>query len=146
MDHWSKKLRSDFLNRLTLLNYQPGCPEEHLKDGVWTFCLIKQLLHNLSKIWTYLFWPMVHWCKKCVDISKVTYGGRAKIENVKNDMLSDLHFNLRQQMLFLICYLNFYIYGALGKKAFCRILKRLFITWITGHTVQNSQICAFFAP
>ncbi len=71
---------------------------------------------------------MVHRCEKCGDISEVTSGGRAEVENVKNDRPSDLQFHLHQQMLLLRCYCIFYIYGALGKKAFCRILKRLFIS------------------
>ncbi len=28
----------------------PEYPEGHLKDNVWIFCLIKVLIHNLSKI------------------------------------------------------------------------------------------------
>ena len=43
---------------------------------------------------------MVHRCKKCGDISDVTSGGIAEIENVKNDRPSGFHFHLRQQMLF----------------------------------------------
>ncbi len=81
------------------------------------------------------FLPMVHRYKKCSDISEVTFGGRGEIENVKNDRLSDLHFHLRQQMLLLKCHCTFYMYGALDKKAFCRISKMWFITmisWITG--------------
>ena len=30
MDHWSKKLRPDYLNNLSLLNYHPEYPEGHL--------------------------------------------------------------------------------------------------------------------
>ncbi len=71
---------------------------------------------------------MVHRCKKCSEISEVTSGGRAEIENVKNDRPSDLQSHLRQQMLLLKCHCTFSIYGALGKKAFCRILKRWFIS------------------
>ena len=33
----------------------------------------------------------------------------------------------------------------LGKKAFCQILKRLFIGWITGQNVQRLQIFAIWA-
>ena len=51
-----------------------------------------------------LFWPMVHRRKKCTDISELTSGGRAEIENVKNDMLPVLQFNLCQQMLHFKCY------------------------------------------
>ncbi len=40
---------------------------------------------------------------------------------------------------------TFYIYGALCKKAFCRILKRWFISLITGQNVQKLQILLFFA-
>ena len=42
---------------------------------------------------------MVHRYKKYIDILKVTSGGRAEIENVKNDQPSDNHIHLRQQML-----------------------------------------------
>ncbi len=73
---------------------------------------------------------MVHRYKKCSDISEVTSGGTAENENVENDKVSDLQFHLRQQMLFLKYHFTFYIYGALGKKSFCRILKRLFISGI----------------
>ena len=40
---------------------------------------------------------------------------------------------------------TFYIYGALCKKAFRQILKRLFISWITGNNVRRLQIFAIFA-
>ncbi len=50
---------------------------------------------------------MVHRCKKGNDISEVTSGGRAEIENVKNDRPSDLQSDLRQQMLLLKCYCTF---------------------------------------
>ena len=92
-----------------------------------------------------LFWPMVHTCKKCGDISEVTSGGRAEIENVKNDRPSDWQANLRQQMLLIKCHCTFYIYGPLGRKAFCRILKICFISWITSLNVQKLQIFAIFA-
>ncbi len=59
---------------------------------------------------------MFHRCKKCGNISEVTSGGRAKIENMKNDRPSDLQLHLHQQMLLLKCYYTFCIYGALGKK------------------------------
>ncbi len=39
----------------------------------------------LLKIWQKLFWPIVHRCKNCSHISEVTSGGRAEIEDVKND-------------------------------------------------------------
>ncbi len=35
--------------------------------------------------------------------------------------------------------------GALGKKAFCRIFKIWFISWIMGQNVQKLQIFAIFA-
>ena len=88
---------------------------------------------------------MVHRFKKCIEISEVTSGGGAEIENVKNDMPSDLPFHLRQQMLLLKSHCTFYIYGALGKKAFCWILKRWFISRITGQNIQKLQILLFFA-
>ena len=141
MANWSKKYHSDFWNTLSLLNYHPEYHEGHLKDSVCTFCLIKLPIHNISKIWMILFWPMVHRCKKCSDISEVTSGGRAEIENVKNDRSSDLQCHLHQQMLLLKCHCIFYIFGPLGKKAFCRILKRWFITWITG---QNPDFRYFW--
>ncbi len=97
------------------------------------------------KNWMILFWPMVHRCKKCSDISEVTSGGRAEIENVKNDRPSNWHVHLRQQMLLLKCHCTFYIYGPLGRKAFCQILKRCFISWITSLNVQKLQIFAIFA-
>ncbi len=80
---------------------------------------------------------MVHRYKKCSDILEVTSGGRAEIENIENDKVSDLPFHLRQQMLLLKYHCTFYIYGTLGKKAFCRILKRWFISGIIG---KNSII------
>ena len=82
---------------------------------------------------------MIHRYKKCSDISEVTSGGRAEIENVENDKVSDLQFHLRQQMLLLKYHCTFYIYGALGKKAFCWILKRSFISGITGKNVHKWQ-------
>ncbi len=106
--------------------------QDILNYNVCTFSLIKLPVHDLSKIWTYLYWPMVHRCKKCDDISKLTSGGRAEIKNVKSDRPSDLHFNLCQHMLLLKCY-----YGVFGKKASCWILKILFISWITGQSVQR---------
>ena len=84
---------------------------------------------------------MVHRCKKCSEISEVTSGSRAEIENVKNDRSSDLQCHLHQQMLLLKCLCIFYIYGALVKKAFCQILKRWFISRITG---QNADFCYFW--
>ncbi len=49
--------------------------------------------------------------------------GMVEIENVRNDKMLDLQFHLCQQMLLLYikCHCTFYIYGSLGKKAFCRI-------------------------
>ena len=88
---------------------------------------------------------MVHRCKKCSEISEVTSGGGGEIEYVKNDMPPGFQFHLRQQMLLLKSHCTFYIYGALGKKVFCRILKRWFISRITGQNVQKSQILLFFA-
>ncbi len=61
------------------------------------------------------FGPTLHRCKKCSDISETTSGGRAEIENLKNDRTSDLQFHLRQQMLLLNCQHSFYICGALDK-------------------------------
>ncbi len=40
---------------------------------------------------------------------------------------------------------TFYIYGALGKKAFCRILKRRFISRITGQNIRKLQNFAISA-
>ena len=40
---------------------------------------------------------------------------------------------------------HLYIYGMLGKKAFCRILKRWSISWITGQNIQKLQIFAILA-
>ncbi len=85
---------------------------------------------------------MFHTYKKCSNISEVTSGGRAEIENVKNDRPSDSQFYLRQQMLLLKCHCTFPIYGVLGKKAFRQNLKRWFISWITGQNVQKLQIFA----
>ncbi len=42
---------------------------------------------------------MVHTCKKCSDISEVTSGGRAEIENVKIDKPSESQYHLHQRML-----------------------------------------------
>ena len=58
------------------------------------------------------------------------------------DCKSESH--LRQQMVLLKCHCTFFIYGALSKKAFCQILKRWFISWITGQIVQKLQILLFF--
>ncbi len=93
----------------------------------------------------YFFWPMVHRYKKCSDIFKVTSGGRAEIENVKNDQPSDVQFHLCQQMLLWKCHCIFYIYRALGKRDFCQISKRSLIGWITGQTVQRLQNFAILA-
>ena len=73
---------------------------------------------------------MLYRCKKCSDISEVTSGDRAEIENVKIDRPSDWHAHLPQQMLLLKCHRTFYIYGPLDRKAFCRNLERCFISWI----------------
>ncbi len=67
----------------------------------------------------------------------------AEIENVKNDKPSDLQFHLRQQMLLLKWHCTFYICEALGKKVFCWILKRWFISWIIGQNFQTLLISAF---
>ena len=75
----------------------------------------------------------------------MTSGGRAEIENVKNDMPLDVQVHLRQQILLLKYHYIFYIYGALGKRAFCRNPKRWIIDWITGQNVQKSQNFAIFA-
>ncbi len=88
---------------------------------------------------------MVHRCKECGDISKVTSGRRAEIENVKNDRPSDLHFHLRHQMLLLKCHCIFAMYGGLGKKAFFWILKRWFISWITSQNIQRLEISAILS-
>ncbi len=40
---------------------------------------------------------------------------------------------------------TFYIYGALGKRAFCRILNRGIISWITCQNVQKLQIFTILA-
>ena len=73
-----------------------------------------QSFKNLNVI----FWPMFHRCKKCGDISELTSGGRAEIENVKNDRPSDLQLYLHQQILLLKCHCTFYIYETLDEKAF----------------------------
>ncbi len=73
------------------------CPSSVLQDILGDNS-IKKAKH-VSKIWTKLFWPMVHRYKMCSNILKVTSGGRAEIENVENDQPSDLQFHLRQQML-----------------------------------------------
>ncbi len=75
----------------------------------------------------------------------MTSGDRAEIENVKNDRPSDWHANLCKQILFIKCHCTFYIYGPLGRKAFYRILKRCFISWITSLNIQKLQIFAIFA-
>ena len=67
------------------------------------------------------FWPMVHRCKKCSDISEVTSSGTAEIENVKNDRPSDLQCLLCQQMLLLKCHCIFYI----GQKGFLSDFERV---------------------
>ncbi len=48
-----------------------------------------------------IFLPMVHRCKKCSHISEVTSGGRGEIENVKNDIASDLSFEFCHQRSFV---------------------------------------------
>ena len=124
MDHWSKSWSSDFFKVLYELNYRPEHHEWHLKDNCCTFLAIIKLIGHLSKIGRPTFWPMVHRWKKYSEISEVTSGGGAEIENVKNDRLSDLHFHLRQQMLLSKSHCTFYIYGALGKRPFYQNPKR----------------------
>ncbi len=80
---------------------------------------------------------MVHRCKKYSDISEVTSGGRAEIENVKNDRPSDLHFNLRQQML-LVTAFNTSMERWAKSPLFG--FGKWFISQITG---QNADFCYF---
>ncbi len=87
------------------------------------------------------FWPMVH---RGSDMSEVTSGARADIENVKNDRPSDLQFQLYHQRSLLKCHCTFYIYGALGKKVLCQILQRWLISSIIGQNVQRLLIFAVF--
>ena len=56
-------------------------------------------------------------------ISEVTSGGRAEIENVKNDRPLDLQFQLCYQRSLLKCPNTFYMYGLLGKNVLARFLK-----------------------
>ena len=88
---------------------------------------------------------MVQRCKKCGNISEVTSGGRGEIENLKNDKHSELQFHLRLQMLLLKCHCTFSIYGALGKMAFCRILKRWLLSWITSQNFQRLKVFVILA-
>ena len=44
-------------------------------------------LGNISKIWTYLFWPSGHRFLKSIDIWKPLSGARAEIENTKKMQL-----------------------------------------------------------
>ncbi len=43
------------------------------------------------------------------------------------------------------CHCTFYIYGALGKRDFCRILNRGLISWITGQNFQRLEIFTILA-
>ncbi len=67
--------------------------------------------------------PMVHRCKKRSDISKVTSGGRAEIENVKNDRPSDFQFQFCPPMSLLKCHSIFTYMDCWEKNAFVRLLK-----------------------
>ncbi len=40
---------------------------------------------------------------------------------------------------------TFYIYGPLGRKVLCQILKSCYINWITSLNIQKLQIFAIFA-
>ena len=84
---------------------------------------------------------MVHRCKKCSDISEVTSGGRAEIENMKNYRLSDMQLHLHYQMLLLKYYHTFYIHGALGKKPFVGFWKDS----LSAESQADFQIFAIFA-
>ena len=110
---------------------------KYLKDSVWTFYHKKLTIHNISTNWMTPFWPIVHRCKKCSDISEVTSGGRAELKMWK---MTGWHVHLCQHMLLLKCHCTFYIYGTLGRESFC------FISWITALNVQKLQIFAIFAP
>ena len=56
-------------------------------------------------------------------------------------LAKECHITSTNRCSFLKSPCTFYIYGALGKKAFCRILKRWLTSWITGQNVQKLQIC-----
>ncbi len=76
---------------------------------------------------------MFHRCKKCNDILKVAYVGRD--EHVS---LSFFTFSIQlcHQRSLQKCHYTFYIYGPLGRKVFCQILKSCLIRWITSLNVK----------
>ncbi len=94
------------------------CPSNVLQDVLGDNS-INRALKNLNV----LFWPIVCRYKKCSDISDVTSGGRAEINNVKNYRPSDFHFQLCQQRSLLNCHCSFYIYGQWDQKVCTHLLK-----------------------
>ncbi len=54
------------------------------------------------------------------------------------------HFWIFWSIILLLYHLFKIRQGALGKKAFCQIWNRWFISWITGQNVQKLQILVFF--
>ncbi len=110
-----------------------------MKNSQSTICLLLQLLLvinsfsrlNICKINFVFFIPV------CVVFSPSLLGFQKNSE-VKHEIYfkrpNDQSFQNPEKGLFAHRYINctFSIYGALGKMAFCQILKRLFISWITG--------------
>ncbi len=71
---------------------------------------------------------MLHRCKKCSDIFKVSSVGGGEIANLKACHFSLFQFQLSHQRSLLKCHCTFYIYGPVVKKATFRFLKQaLFI-------------------
>ena len=71
---------------------------------------------------------MVFSCKKCIDIQKVTSGGRAEMANLKLCHFSHFQFHQCHQRSLLQCHCAFYIYGLLVKKLSLRFLKDTLLT------------------
>ncbi len=80
-----------------------------------------------------------------LDVMACNSANKQSFQNPTKGLFAQYSIDVKSTVTFLKCYWNFHIYGALGKKPCCRILKRSFISRITGHNVQMLQILAIFA-
>ena len=111
-----------------------SCPSNVLQDILGDNSLNRASFKNLNLPF---FLLMVHRCKKCSDISEVTYGGRAEIEKVKNDRASDLPFQLCHHSPLLKIFNVIEFFKSMDRISLSQIFKWWFISWITYKEVAD---------
>ena len=121
---------------------------EAKRSNFWTFYRIILLIYHLTKyinLTKFFFWPVVHRCKMCIHISKVTSGGKPEIENAKNQQTFRFSISAVLPKVSYGMSLHFLHLWTIGQKSFVRFLEDGELTELSNKMTLSCWYLLFWA-